>query len=248
MVDKIDKSLAGRINQYVEYRRNSGHRKASFDDELENRYLQEPIFNSGIKPAVTRRMGAYGGRSAQGAGQMSGGPQQLRHITTVQARRLATYAPAIQEASRRFQVPVELICAVILQESGGNAQAVSHCGARGLMQLMPGTAKRMGVANSFNPVENVMGGTKYLRNLLDRFDGNISLALAGYNSGEGNVAKYGNRIPPFRETQAYVPSVLKYASTLWTIIQRPTRRIETQQQQQSPTVYHHTIFNTSRKV
>jgi|GEM_PF-6756552 len=139
-------------------------------------------------------------------------------ITKVQALRLATYAPIIQHASRTFGVPVELICAVILQESGGNPKAVSHCGARGLMQLMPATARRLGVSNPHDPFQNIMGGTKYLRELLNRFGGNIALAIAGYNAGEGNVEKYGMRIPPFAETRAYVPNVLKYADTIWRLL------------------------------
>lgn len=145
-----------------------------------------------------------------------------QNITTGQAQKLARYAPIIQDCARRYNIPVELICGVILQESGGNPKAVSHAGARGLMQLMPGTAKRFGVTNSFNPAQNIEGGTKYLRFLLDRFNGNVELTLAGYNAGEKNVEKYGNRIPPFRETQNYVPSVLGYALAMIQMLQRPT--------------------------
>lgn len=136
-------------------------------------------------------------------------------ITVTQANRLAKYAPAIQECSKKYNVPVELICGVILQESGGNHKAVSHAGAKGLMQLMPATAKRFGVANSFDAKQNIDGGTKYLRFLLDRFNGDYKLALAGYNAGEGAVEKYGNKVPPFAETRAYVPNVLAYADTIW---------------------------------
>ena len=139
-------------------------------------------------------------------------------ITTVQAQRLARYAPVIQDAARRHNVPIELICGVILQESGANPRAVSHAGAKGLMQLMDGTAKRFGVANSFDPRQNIEGGTKYLRFLLTHFKGNVELALAGYNAGEHNVAKHGNKIPPFRETQNYVPAVLGYTQSMIDIL------------------------------
>lgn len=144
-----------------------------------------------------------------------------KNITLAQANRLAQYAPTIQECSKKYNVPVELICAVILQESGGNAKAVSPAGARGLMQLMPGTARRFGVTNSFDPRQNIEGGTKYLRFLMDEFKGDYRLVLAGYNSGEGNVKKHGNRIPPFAETQNYVPSVLAYADTIHRILNTP---------------------------
>ncbi len=137
-----------------------------------------------------------------------------RKISMKHAKRLARFAPLIEKAARKHNVPVELICGVILQESGANPRAVSHCGARGLMQLMPATARRFGVKNSFNPEQNIDGGTKYIRWLLDRFDGDVKLALAAYNAGEGNVAKYGNSIPPFKETQAYVPSVLSWTQSI----------------------------------
>jgi soluble lytic murein transglycosylase-like protein len=90
------------------------------------------------------------------------------------------------------------------QESSFKLRAISPKGARGLMQLMPGTASRFGVANIFDPKQNIEGGARYLRFLLDRFDGDINLALAGYNAGEGAVEKYGWRIPPYSETQEYV--------------------------------------------
>lgn len=146
---------------------------------------------------------------------------RAKSISTVQANRLARYAPVIQDAARRYNVPIELICGVILQESGGNPRAVSRTGAKGLMQLMDGTARRFGVHNSFDPVQNIDGGTRYLRWLLDHFNNNVELSLAAYNAGEKNVEKYGNQIPPFRETQNYVPNVLGYCLAMIDILSTP---------------------------
>lgn len=139
---------------------------------------------------------------------------RAKTITTAQAQRLARYAPMIKESAAKHQVPIELICGVILQESDANPRALSRAGARGLMQLMPETARRFGVKNSSDPAQNIEGGTKYLRWLLDRYDGNVELALAGYNAGEANVEKHGMRVPPFRETRNYVPNVLGYARAM----------------------------------
>lgn len=97
--------------------------------------------------------------------------------------------------------------ALIKQESGFQATAKSHCGAMGLMQLMPSTASSLGVDDAFDPEQNVAGGTKYLKGLMDRYQGNKSLALAAYNAGSGAVKKYGG-IPPYTETQNYVKNVL----------------------------------------
>jgi soluble lytic murein transglycosylase-like protein len=104
----------------------------------------------------------------------------------------------------RHGVDPLLIYLVMQQESGFNYRAVSHAGARGLMQLMPGTARQLGVRNIHDPVENVEAGTRYLKNLLQRFSGDVNLALAGYNAGEQAVVRYGYRVPPYRETINYV--------------------------------------------
>ncbi len=119
------------------------------------------------------------------------------------------FAGAISRIAGKNRLDPALIHAVISAESAFNPKAVSHAGAQGLMQLMPATAQRFGVSNPFDPVSNVNGGAKYLRWLLDRFK-NLNLALAAYNAGEGAVERYGNKIPPFKETQTYVARVLKF--------------------------------------
>ena len=127
-------------------------------------------------------------------------------------RRRARYERVIAANARRYGLLPELLHAVIRAESAYNESAVSHAGAEGLMQLMPGTAKRYGVRDSFDAAQNVRGGAAYLRDLLDMFDQDLRLALAGYNAGENAVIKYGRRIPPYNETQNYVKIVLGH---LW---------------------------------
>lgn len=121
----------------------------------------------------------------------------------------AEYEQLIKTCSDKYGVNASLIKAVIHAESGYNPNAVSRKGASGLMQLMPGTAKSLKVSNSFDPKDNVEGGVKYLRFLLDTFRGDVSLALAAYNAGLSKVAKYGG-IPPYAETRTYVNRVLSY--------------------------------------
>ena len=113
----------------------------------------------------------------------------------------------IDKYSEQAGLDVDFVKAVINQESGFNPNATSKCGAMGLMQLMPGTAQGLGVTNAYDPEQNIQGGTKYLKGLMDRFDNNKSLALAAYNAGPNAVKKYGG-IPPYQETQNYVKNVL----------------------------------------
>ena len=124
----------------------------------------------------------------------------------------AKYEQEIAKAASTYNLPDKLIAAVMKQESNFNPLATSSAGAKGLMQLMPQTSKYLGVTDPVDPEQNIMGGAKYLRQMLNKFDNNLPLALAAYNAGPGNVTKY-NDIPPFKETQNYVKNVLSYYNT-----------------------------------
>ena len=115
----------------------------------------------------------------------------------------------IQEASDRYEIEPELIHAIIMAESSYNPTAVSRKGARGLMQLMPSTAKALGVKDSFNPEHNIDGGVRYFRQLLDRFGGDVKMALAAYNAGSRKVREYKG-VPPFASTRYYINRVFSY--------------------------------------
>ena len=120
------------------------------------------------------------------------------------------YDLVITKAAKKYNVDSALIKAVIKAESNFNPWAISRVGARGLMQLMPATASSLEVQDSFHPEKNIEGGVRYLRYLLDLFNGDLPLALAAYNAGEGTVARYNNSIPPYQETQTYIRRVLDY--------------------------------------
>ena len=133
---------------------------------------------------------------------------RLVHSYPSEARK--RYHAHILAAARIYQLEPALLHAVISAESGYDPLARSAKGARGLMQLMPGTARRYGVEDPLDPEQNIYGGAAYLRDLLTLFGNDLKLALAAYNAGEGSVMEYGNRIPPYRETAQYVPKVLSY--------------------------------------
>lgn len=146
-------------------------------------------------------------REGSGPVPGSGNPARTYMPSETEIRR---YSSIVETAARQYGVDKALVHAVISAESGYNPQAVSRAGARGLMQLMPETARRYGVRNSMDPADNIYGGVKYLRDLLTMFKGNMELAVAAYNAGENAVIRYGLRVPPYTETLGYVPKVLDF--------------------------------------
>jgi len=157
----------------------------------------------------------------------------------------ATVDSFIVESGKRNSVDPLLIYSIMHQESSFKARAMSYKGARGLMQLMPGTAARFGVSNIWDPKQNIEGGARYMRFLLDLFAGDIKLALAGYNAGEGAVIKYGYQVPPYSETQEYVRRI----GRRYSLIRDPeaaanaARNGQVAQKESQPlTVYERTVF------
>ncbi|HYP30095.1 MAG TPA: lytic transglycosylase domain-containing protein [Blastocatellia bacterium] len=149
-------------------------------------------------PATTPRPMVLSGAQPSAQAQFSGSLQSTGN---------PVYDDLVLKAAARHGVDPNLIFSVMRQESGFNYRAKSYKGATGLMQLMPATARRFGVQNIYDPAQNIEGGTRYLRFLLDTFNGDVGLALAGYNAGEGAVMKYGYQVPPYRETRNYVRSI-----------------------------------------
>ncbi len=159
----------------------------------------------------------YSVNSLAGASQVSGNSSVSKTTQSIfdkileqeTANQTKTYNldSIFQEASEKYGVSIDLLKAVAYNESGFNPQATSHCGAMGIMQLMPATAEGLGVKDAYDPYQNIMGGAKYLSQLSKMFDGNTKLTIAAYNAGPGNVQKYDG-IPPFEETQNYVKNVM----------------------------------------
>ncbi|MBF0627342.1 MAG: lytic transglycosylase domain-containing protein [Magnetococcales bacterium] len=162
---------------------------------------------TGNDAASASREIRYDGRNGTPGVVTLGGNTFPQYLTASPDRSMAE---TIQDASMRYQIHSALIKAVIKTESDFNPLAVSPKGAVGLMQLMPGTAQDLGVVDRTDPVANIHGGVRYLRELLGQFNNNLILSLAAYNAGPGAVKKHGNTVPPYEETQQYVAKVLHF--------------------------------------
>lgn len=194
------------------YNEQAGSSPSMFNSMLEEFLGQSSSSNSMLGTALSSQQLQYSGANqvffpSTLTAALAESKQYSRSAVELTTSTTKNYENIIQQAANKFDLPVRLISSIIQHESNFNSQAVSHAGAQGLMQLMPGTAKFLGVKNSFDPEQNITGGARYLRQMLNQFNGNIEHALAAYNAGPGNVKKYGG-IPPFKETQNYVNKVL----------------------------------------
>ena len=173
----------------------------------EKLFADRPLQKPGYR--LIRRQGTHNAKEVPASSHTTSGVQtKVSRKKMPFPERAKRYDHFITWAARSYRLDPALIKAVIHAESAFDPNATSRVGAQGLMQLMPATARSNGVTNSYNPEQNIMGGSKYLRYLMDKYNGDLSMVLAAYNAGEGRVTQY-NGIPPFKETQNYVKKVIR---------------------------------------
>jgi soluble lytic murein transglycosylase-like protein len=176
----------------------------------EIRPIAQPVIATAILPATLPAIEVAILPTPQPASATAAEPAAKASPPPLRIAQKVRYDKLVEKVARTYGLDSALLHAVISVESRYRSDAVSRRGAVGLMQLMPRTAKHYGVADPLDPLQNLHGGAKYLRYLLKTYKNDVSLALAAYNSGETAVAKYGNQIPPYRETKQYVPRVLGF--------------------------------------
>jgi len=182
--------------------------KASYDQMVTSVRIYKFIDNDGTVHLADRQLDVRYRLIYDGNGTLQPLAGSNYPALDVMRRKFSDYADLVKSAAVETNVEAALLHAVIQVESAYNPRAVSPKGATGLMQLMPGTAQRYGVQDRTDAVENIYGGARYLRDLLEMFNNNMELALAGYNAGENAVKRYGYQIPPYRETKDYVKRVV----------------------------------------
>ena len=172
---------------------------------------QKSISFNSVRKRINGKQMLHSPTSLVAAKQTASPIETLETVATLpeKKKKKHRFQPIILKAAERYQVDPAIIKAIIMAESSFNPKAVSRKGARGLMQLMPRTAKYLGVKDSFNPLHNIDAGVRYFKTLLDRYDCDVELALAAYNAGSRNVRKYGG-VPPFKATKFYIEKVLRY--------------------------------------
>ena len=203
----------------VEYLNNPVRVKCQFNHQLvlTGSKNKDTKRHSAFTHSAGRPVGDIKAKSAALSGQIKKSPQTMNPsasatpLKKTDANVRFVIERSICQAARKYDLPPSLIRGVIKAESNFQVNAVSSAGAQGLMQLMPGTAKELGVDKPFDIEQNIDGGARYLKKMLDSFDEDIKVALAAYNAGPGAVAKYGGQIPPYPETERYIDRVLRFS-------------------------------------